>query len=107
MKSSSGFKAVLFCAVLHEMSDYRGALDSVNQTDIDHILICDYDPNLQGWLRVWMDFFESEARKWWGCKPELFLPGSTWHFQGGRISRSLLFWQFKRRPASGEGNKHG
>jgi hypothetical protein len=93
----SGYNTVLFCAVLHEMSDYEGAMSAFIHASIHRILVCDYDPELGGWLRLWMNLFEPDARRWWGCQPSLLLPESEWSLRSGQITRSLLWWEFRRR----------
>ncbi len=96
-EEASGYNTALFCAVLHEIPDYKGALNAVIRAGVRRILICDYDPELGGWLRFWMDRFEPEAKRWWGCQPDLFLPESEWSLRMGQITRSLLWWEFRKR----------
>jgi SAM-dependent methyltransferase len=93
---ASGYDVVLLCAVLHEIPDYVGALNAVAESGIRRIVICDYDPELRGWLRLWMGVFEPAARRWWGCRPSLLLPGPEWSIRNGSITRSLPWWEFRR-----------
>lgn len=95
----SGYSIVLFSAVLHEISDYEGTLSIVAGAGFNRILICDYDPELHGWLRIWMNIFEPHAKRWWGCQPDMLLPESEWSVQKGQITNSLLWWEFTRRPS--------
>lgn len=93
----SDYDTALFCAVLHEIPDYRGILNNVRQSGIPRVLICDYDPELKGWLRLWMNVFESDAKGWWGNKPEQLLPEAEWSLRSGQITRSILWWEFDRK----------
>jgi hypothetical protein len=99
---AAGYNTVLLCAVLHEMADFADVLGEFTHTGIHRILVCDYDPELSGWLRLWMNLFEPDARRWWGCDPGLLLPQSEWSFRSGQITHSLLWWEFtrKNRPAN-------
>ncbi|MBN2054206.1 hypothetical protein JW905_04750 [bacterium] len=92
----TGYETMLFCAVLHELPDYRGALDLAGGAGVRRIIVCDYDPELNGWLRVWMNNFEPDAVGWWGCQLRLLLPESQWSLRRGRITRSLVWWEFSR-----------
>ena len=87
---------VLFCAVLHEMPDPAAVLNTCDSASIQRIVVCDYDPELRGWLRLWMDLFEPDAKEWWDIQPRSLLPESEWSLRSGRISRSVLWWEFKR-----------
>lgn len=89
---------VLFCAVMHEIPDHADALKAVVRTDTRRVVICDYDPALRGWLRLWMSVFEPQAGKWWGCRPDLLLPDSEWSVRTGHVTRAILWWVFERRP---------
>jgi SAM-dependent methyltransferase len=89
---------VLLCAVMHEIPDYADALRTVVRPDTRRVVICDYDPALRGWLRLWMSVFEPKAGKWWGCRPRLLLPDSEWSVRSGHVTRALLWWAFERRP---------
>jgi hypothetical protein len=94
---ASRYSTALFCAVMHEIPDHADALNTLIGTGIHRILVCDYDPELRGWLRLWMNLFEPEARKWWGCQPTDLLPDTEWSLQSGQITRSLLWWEFRRK----------
>lgn len=90
------YHTVLFCAVLHEMPDYAAVLETCWNAGISRIIVCDYDPALRGWLRLWMDLFEPDIRRWWGLQPRLLLPESEWSLSTERVSRSLLSWEFRK-----------
>jgi len=90
------YSTVLFCAVLHEMPDYDAALKTCWNAGFHRIVVCDYDPALRGWLRLWMDLFEPAARRWWNLQPRLLLPESEWSLRTGQISCSVLCWEFTR-----------
>lgn len=94
--AASGYDTVLFCAVLHEIPDPKSALETVIHAGIRRILICDYDPELRGWLRLWMNIFEPDARNWWGCRPELLVPEPAWSVRKGHLTRALLWWDFTK-----------
>lgn len=96
---ASRYTTALFCAVLHEMPDHAGALKAVQRAGIRRIILCDYDPDLGGWLRLWINLFEPDARRWWGCDPGALLPESDWCLRRGQITPSLLSWTFERRLA--------
>ena len=93
---ASRYSTVLFCAVLHEMPDHAAVLKTCGSAGIQRIVVCDYDPELRGWLRLWMDLFEPDARKWWDIQPRSLLTESEWSLRSGRISGALLWWEFRR-----------
>ena len=100
------YSTFLFCAVLHEMPDHAAVLKTCGSAGIQRIVVCDYDPELRGWLRVWMDLFEPDAR-WWDLQPRSLLPESEWSLQSGRISRALLWWEFRRIQKRDANNERG
>ncbi len=95
--AATGRNTVLFCVALHEMSNYADVLNAFTETGIHRIIVCDYDPELRGWLRFGMNLLEPDAAKWWDSKPSQFLPESEWSLQSGQITRSLLWWEFTRK----------
>ena len=95
----SACHTVLFSAVLHELPDYKDMINSVMQDHISRILICDYDPELGGWLKIWMDIFEPHSKNWWGCKPAQLFPETGWTVTSGQITPSFLYWDAKRISA--------
>lgn len=94
---ASRYNTLLFCAVLHEIRDYAAVLGICSNADIHRIVVCDYDPTLRGWLRLWMDLFEPDAGRWWDLQPRSLLPESEWSLRSGQITRSLLWWEFERK----------
>jgi hypothetical protein len=91
------YDTLLFCAVLHEIYDRITVLNILKNADLDRIFICDYSPQLGGWLRGWLDVFEPEIRSWWNCSPTDFFPDKDWTSESGQISKSLLYWDFRRK----------
>jgi len=79
------------------MQDYKDVLRRFAYACIRRILVCDYDPELGGWLRLWMNLFEPDTKRWWGCQPSLMLAESEWSVRTGHITRALLWWEFTVR----------
>ena len=106
--AASRYNTLLFCAVLHEMRDPASVLSTCGRAGIHRIIVCDYDPTLRGWLRLWMDLFEPDARQWWDSQPRSLLPESEWSLRSGRITRSLLWWEFesKHQRSANHGLNH-
>ncbi len=97
IKELKGLETILLCAVLHEMPDRNDVLHRLMKSEIRRIVICDYNPNLRGWLRWWMAVLEPEAKHWWHCDPVAVFPASEWSIEGGQLTPSLLWWIIQRR----------
>ena len=90
------YQTVLFSAVLHEVSQFPLLLNTVMNAGIPRIFICDYDPELKGWLKIWMNIFEKDAKNWWQSKPATYFLDSEWSVQKGNITKALVWWDFRK-----------
>ena len=83
---------VLLCAVLHEIQDREHMLTVLSERGHRRILVCDFDPDLGGWLRLWMRVFEPGAATYWGNDPVASLRRSGWIVSESRLTPALMIW---------------
>jgi SAM-dependent methyltransferase len=91
------YDTVLFSAVLHEMPDRIDVVKIVMEAGINRVFICDFDPELHGFLKLWLNTFEPVAKTWWHCDPSQMFSDRDWTVQKGRLTRSLLWWDARRK----------
>ena len=90
-------KTLLFCAVLHEIPDYCSIIQQFILNQTSRIFICDFNPALRGWLKLWMDVFEPDAKNWWNNGPLSCFQETDWTITSGEISKSLFYWDAQKR----------
>lgn len=83
---------VLLCAVLHEIRDRERALTVLLERGHRRIFVCDFDPELSGWLRLWMRVFEPDASSYWRKDPVACLREKGWTVKESRLTPALRVW---------------